>query len=104
MAQGGGWGNSHSCTRCLAPVGVAEFDEVISEDNLHGFGECLCVVVVELFARFLVEEVCDVGDGGFCTMFVYMDLASAVKRSALGGRLSFASSVFSVNESLKYEG
>ena len=37
-------------------------------------------------------------------MFVYMDLASALNRSALGGRWRFDSSVFSVNESLKYEG
>ena len=64
---GRSWGYSHSCARYLAPVGVAEFDEVVSEDDFHGFGECLCVIVVELFAGFLLEEVCDVGKGGFCT-------------------------------------
>ena len=33
---GGCWGYAHSCSGGLSPVGVAELDEVVSEDDFDG--------------------------------------------------------------------
>ena len=49
-----GWcrGYVHSCSGDSSPVGVAELDEVVSEENLGGWDEGICVIVVEGAACF----------------------------------------------------
>ena len=48
MAHGGGWRYAHASSGDLAPVGIAELDDVVSEDYFYCVDECSGVVVSEL--------------------------------------------------------
>ena len=54
------WGDAHSGTRDLLPVFVTKLYEVIVEDDLQCFDECIGVVVVEGFVFFLEDKLQDV--------------------------------------------
>lgn len=49
----------------MAPVGVAELDHVVAEDNFDGINECLGVVVGKGFVVDGVEVGRDAVDGWF---------------------------------------
>jgi len=70
------------------PVSNSEAEDVIFHDDFQNFQEEICGEVCRYFI-FVGDEKIMEDMPMFASMFVYIDFASAVKRRALFGRLSF---------------